>query len=124
MSVYDWNVIVPAEVTDGYLRQVALGKSIAVARIEVNRGAVTQPHKHANEEAVMVLKGAWRFTLPTGDVVVGPNQMLLIPPDTEHSSEALEDTVALDICAPARFDWTSGEDRTLHCDPDQFLWAV
>ena len=41
-----------------------------------------------------------------------------------HSSEALEDTVALDICAPRRSDWLTGADQSLHADPDQFLWAV
>ncbi len=52
------------------------------------------------------------------------NQTLLIPPGIEHSSEAIEDTVALDICAPARMDWLTGDDQLLHQDPEQFLWAV
>jgi mannose-6-phosphate isomerase-like protein (cupin superfamily) len=73
---------------------------------------------------VLVLKGCWRFNLPDGEVRVGPQQMLCIPPGVEHSSEALEDTVALDICAPTRDDWVTGKDHNLHDDPDQFLWAV
>jgi quercetin dioxygenase-like cupin family protein len=124
MSFYDWNSIEPVEITGAYFRQLAVGESIAVARVEVHRGSVTAPHAHANEEAVVVLQGAWRFSLPSGDVVVGPNQMLLIPPGVEHSSEALEDTVALDICTPTRNDWTTGEDHFFHHDPEQSLWAV
>ena len=73
---------------------------------------------------MIVLKGAWRFYLPTGEVTLRANQMLAIPPGTEHSSEVLEDTVAIDICTPTRVDWSSGEDRFLHHDPDQLLWAV
>ena len=73
---------------------------------------------------ILVLKGSWRFHLPSGDVTLGVNQMLWIPPGVEHSSEALEDTVALDICAPTRPDWLNGADRSLHYDPDQSLWAV
>ncbi len=124
MCFYDWNNIEPAEITANYLRQVAAGKNVTVARVEVKEGAVTQAHSHRNEEIVMVLKGAWRFHLPDGERIVGPNQILLIPPGVEHSSEVLEDTVALDICAPARADWVTGEDQLLHDDPDQFLWAV
>lgn len=124
MCVYDWNTIKPAEITAIYLRKVAVGENFTVARIEVKKGSVTHPHTHSNEEAVVVLKGAWRFNLAGREVTVGPNQMLMIPPDVEHSSEALEDTVALDICAPTRGDWLSGEDHVLHHDPDQFLWAV
>jgi mannose-6-phosphate isomerase-like protein (cupin superfamily) len=70
------------------------------------------------------LKGAWLFRLPSGEVTIAPNQMLVIPPGIEHSSEALEDTIALDICAPGRGDWMTGDDHFLHDDPDQSLWAV
>jgi quercetin dioxygenase-like cupin family protein len=124
VCLYDWNSIEPEELTSAYFRKVATGENLTVARVEVNRGAITQPHRHANEEVIVVLEGTWCFRLPNGEVKVGSNQMLVIPPGVEHSSEALEDTVALDICAGARSDWTSGEDQALHQDPDQFLWAV
>ena len=70
------------------------------------------------------LKGAWRFCLPSGEVTLTENQVLCIPPGVEHSSEVVEDVVALDICAPTRLDWLTGADRPLHTDPNQFLWAV
>jgi quercetin dioxygenase-like cupin family protein len=124
MCVYDLNKMEAEELTPAYLRKIATGENVTVAQVEVNRGAITQTHKHSNEEVVVVLKGAWRFRLPTGEITLGANQMLVIPPGVEHSSEALEDTIALDICAPARSDWVSGEDQMLHHDPDQNLWAV
>src|SRR5262245_39366010 len=124
MGIYDWDRMKPEEISDHYLRKIAAGESIIVARIEVKEGAVTLQHSHDNEEMILVLKGAWRFQMPDGDVTLGANQMLVIPAAVEHSSEALEDTVALDICAPTRPDWLSGEDQSLHTDQDQFLWAV
>jgi quercetin dioxygenase-like cupin family protein len=124
MCFYDWNNMEPSEVNAAYLRKVAVGANVTVARVEVNQGSITQAHQHENEEVIVVLKGAWRFRLPSGEVTIAANQMLLIPPGVEHSSEALEDTVALDICAPARSDWMTGEDQFLHHDPDQSLWAV
>src|SRR6266498_3856572 len=99
-------------------------ETVTVAQVEVNRGAITQPHRHANEEVIVVLNGMWSFRLPNGEVRVGSNQMLVIPPGVEHSSEVLEDTLALDICAGERSDWRNGADQPLHHDPDQFLWAV
>jgi len=122
MCFYDLDRMEPEEITPAYLRKVAMGENITVARVEVNRGAITQPHRHANEEVIVVLKGTWCFRLPQGEVMVGSNQMLVIPPGVEHSSEALEDTLALDICVGARSDWVRGEDQPLH--NDQFLWAV
>jgi len=124
MGFYDWNNMEPEEISDLYQRKVALGENITVARVKVKKWAVTQPHQHKNEEVIIVLKGAWRFHLPGGDVTLGPNQMLAIPPGVEHSSEALEDTEAIDICTATRVDWITGEDRILHHHPDEFLWAV
>jgi len=112
------------EITELYLRKVAIGENITVARVEVKEGAITHSHRHENEEMILVLTGTWRFYLPSGEVTLEANQMLSIPPGVEHSSEALEDTVALDICAPTRRDWLTGSDRRLHHDPDQELWAV
>ena len=124
MGLYDWDRMNEDEITDLYKRKLAIGESIAIARVEVKQGAITYSHSHANEEMILVLKGSWRFHLPNGDVTLEPNQLLRIAPGMEHSSEALEDTVALDICAPARSDWLTGADRPLHYDPDQSLWAV
>ena len=64
------------------------------------------------------------FHLPGGDVTLTENQMLCIPPGTEHSSETLGDVIALDICSPTRCDWLTGADRSLHYDQNQYLWAV
>lgn len=124
MGFYDWNSIKPDEITASYLRKIAVGENVTIARIEVQGGSTTQPHNHENEEIIIVLKGTWRFNLPSGEVIIRPNQMLLIPPGVEHSSLALEDTVALDICSPKRCDWMSGEDQVLHDDPEQYLWGV
>jgi quercetin dioxygenase-like cupin family protein len=124
MGFYDWDKMNPENISELYTRKVALGENIVVARVEVMQWAVTQPHTHESEEVIIVLKGAWRFHLPTGDVILRANQMLSIPPGVEHSSDVLEDTVALDICTPRRLDWITGEDRLLHYDPDEFLWAV
>ncbi|HEX8136995.1 MAG TPA: cupin domain-containing protein [Pyrinomonadaceae bacterium] len=124
MGFYDWDRMKAEEISGLYLRKIAIGENITVARVEVRGGAITHAHRHENEEMILVLKGVWRFYLPGGEVTLSANQMLSIPPGVEHSSEALEDTVALDICAPVRRDWVTGSDRPLHTDPDQSLWAV
>src|SRR5262249_14038854 len=124
MNVYDWNKMTHEEISEAYTRKVALGENLRVALVTVKQSAVTQPHSHENEEVVIVLKGSWKFSLPDGEVVLNANQMLHIAPGVTHSSEALEDTTALDICSPTRVDWITGEDRFLHQNPDDFLWAV
>jgi quercetin dioxygenase-like cupin family protein len=124
MGFYDWDKMKTEEITELYRRKVILGENVMVARVEAEQYAVTQSHRHESEELIIVLKGAWRFFLPTGEVVVRANQSLTIPGGVEHSSEVVEDVVALDICTPVRMDWITGEDRFLHRDPDEFLWAM
>jgi mannose-6-phosphate isomerase-like protein (cupin superfamily) len=124
MQVYDWNVMQPEAVTELYRRTVAQGEKMSVARLEVTKGSSTRSHCHENEEVIILLKGCWRFHFVTGDVMLRPNQMLTITPGVEHSSEVLEDVVAIDVCSPTREDWLTGADHTLHNDPDQCLWGV
>ena len=124
MNHYDLNQIETDQVNPAYVRKVVRGESLTIARVEVMQGEVTLSHSHDNEEMIYVLKGRWLFHLPDGDVVLTDNQMVCIPANTEHSSEVLEDTVALDICSKGRPDWLSGQDKILHINPEQSLWAV
>ena len=124
MKVYDLNQVENEAVNASYFRKAVYGDSVSVAKLEVMKGEVTQPHSHDTEEVIFVLKGSWLFHLPDGDATLSDNQMLCIPAGVEHSSEVLEDTVAIDICSKHRPDWLSGQDRILHTNPEQFLWAV
>ncbi|MBV9608919.1 MAG: cupin domain-containing protein, partial [Acidobacteria bacterium] len=112
------------QLADGYRRKMVQGENLSVARLEAARGSTTRRHKHRHEEMIILLKGSWLFRMPTGEVTLQPNQMLTIPAGTEHSSEVLEDVVAIDVCSPAREDWVYGEDRGLRYDPEQSLWGV
>ncbi len=124
MKFYDLNQLEPDEVNPSYHRKAIYGDTLALGRLEVQQGAVTLPHSHDTEEMIYVLSGRWLFHLPDGDVILGPHQMLCIPPGVEHSSEVIEDTVAIDVCSTIRNDWRTGQDKPLHENPEQFLWAV
>lgn len=124
MAVYDLNKMRPDYLTREYRRKIATGDSLTLARLEAKQGSITRSHHHDHEEVILLLKGSWRFQLPTGPVTLFPNQVLTIPRGVEHSSEVLEDVVAIDVCAPKRKDWINGEDRALHSEPDESLWAV
>lgn len=124
MRFYDLDKIENEEVNTSYLRKAVYGDSLTVAKVEVKQGETTEPHSHDTEEVIFVLKGSWLFHLPDGDVTLGENQMLCIPADAVHSSEVLEDTIALDICSKQRSDWATGQDKVLHHNTEQLLWGV
>ena len=124
MAIYDLNKMRPDYLTSDYRRKVATAESMTFAQLEAKQGSVTKPHRHDHEEVIFLLKGSWRFQLPTGSVTLFPNQVLTIPRGVEHSSEVLEDVIAIDVCTAQRKDWISGEDRGLHSGADEWLWAV
>ena len=62
--------------------------------------------------------------MPSGELTLEANQMLSIPARVEHSSEVLEDTLALNICTPTKLARRNDEQQTFEHDPDQSLWAV
>ncbi len=124
MNFYDLKNVENDAVSSSYFRRAVYGESLAVARVEVQKGEITRPHSHDTEEVIYVLSGEWAFHLPDGDFTLRDNQMLCIPAGVVHSSEVLEDTVAVDICSKNRPDWRTGQDKPLHNNPEQFLWAV
>ena len=96
MAVYDMNKMRPDYLTREYRRKVATGESLTLARLEAKQGSVTRPHCHDQEEVIFLLKGSWRFQLPTGAVTLLPNQVLTIPRGVEHRH--------MPKCAPEELD--------------------
>lgn len=94
-------------------RQFVAGERSMLARLTLRAGCVVPSHSHENEQITYVLEGALKFILQDTEVVVRAGEVLVIPSDTPHSAEALEDTVDLDIFCPPRADWINGTDTYL-----------
>jgi quercetin dioxygenase-like cupin family protein len=97
---------IPLEVLGpGVARQVVHGTQGTFARWQLKSGASVPLHHHVNEQMTWIISGraevfsgGERYDLQAGDVMV-------LPPNVEHAFTILEDTVAVDIFAPARQDW-------------------
>jgi quercetin dioxygenase-like cupin family protein len=113
MDVYDWRSFPREQMNPAFARQVIHGEHITVARVYLNKGCQVPEHRHPNEQMSMCVEGRLRFVLAGEEVVLGPGQNLLIPPDVPHSAEALEDAIAIDVFSPAREDWKRGDDAYL-----------
>lgn len=113
MNLYDWNSIHEEQVTDKLSRKLISGRNVMLAQVFLKKGCVVASHKHESEQLTYILKGLMELTLPDGKVRLAEGQVLLIPPNLEHSAIALEDTVDLDIFSPIRIDWLTGQDHYL-----------
>jgi quercetin dioxygenase-like cupin family protein len=113
----NWSDVPPEQLNPLLQRQFVHGEQAMVAQIRLMKGCVVPTHAHHNEQLSIIITGSLRFTFdPEGvaeEIVVGPGQVLVIPSNLPHKAEAVEDTLNLDIFAPPRHDWITGEDAYL-----------
>lgn len=113
MNLHEWNRIEAEAMNPKFTRRVVHTSRMTIARLELRAGGHVPEHSHENEQVSMVETGLLRFHIEGREVLVGPGQTLEIPPDVPHSVDVLEDSVVLDLFAPRREDWISGDDAYL-----------
>lgn len=110
----DWAKVPREELNPKLIRQAIHTAQMTVARLELKAGGTVPSHSHHNAQFTMVETGALKFVLAGGaEVIVGPGQVLDIPPHAPHGVEVLEDCVVIDLFTPRREDWISGDDAYL-----------
>jgi len=113
MKYLSWDAV-ELEILNPLLhRQLIVGQEIMLARILLKKGCVVPWHSHANEQVSSIFEGALKFWIAGKEIVVGPGEVLTIPPNMPHKAEALEDTVAIDVFNPPRADWINKTDAYL-----------
>ena len=123
MKFYDWETEEKRNTTDGYSRGVAVGEKLMMAHVKLEEGAITSAHRHAHEEIIYVVFGKWQINIGEEKFVVEANQSLVVPPNVEHSSEALAETLAV-VATNYRPEWSENTDFWLHYNSEKHLWAV
>jgi quercetin dioxygenase-like cupin family protein len=81
------------------------GDKTSIHEIKIAKDAVVPEHTHPHEQTGYLVSGRLRFTMPGIDKVLAPGDSWLVPGDLPHEVTALEDSVALDIFAPARTEY-------------------
>jgi quercetin dioxygenase-like cupin family protein len=70
---------------------VVTGERIEVAYMFYPAGGGGKPHSHPNEQIQVTLKGKSRSRIGGEENVRVPGDVVLMPPNTEHSGQTLED---------------------------------
>ena len=95
-----WEDIEPRNVRDGiHIRSVA-GDTVSFTRIELEAGAKTPDHNHADEQFIYLETGLASGYAGTIEYILEPGDIIVIPAWTPHGFEALEDTVWFEIHGP------------------------
>ncbi len=74
-------------------------KNLEVWGQVIEAGAATPVHRHACEEAIVILEGSGTLTIEGKDTAFGPNSTLIIPADVIHQIANTGDTKMVVIAA-------------------------
>jgi quercetin dioxygenase-like cupin family protein len=113
MQVHRWDSIDREVLSPRIARQVVHSARMTTARIYISKGGVVPRHSHDNEQISHILEGRLRFEFDGATIEAGPGEIVEIPPNEPHAVTALEDSLAMDVFAPVRQDWLSGDDAYL-----------
>jgi quercetin dioxygenase-like cupin family protein len=81
-------------------------------RWEFIKGAVAARHSHPHEQFVVMVQGKLRLIVGDAEMIMGPDDIVVVPPNTPHEAVALEDTVVIDIFSPPREDFLTDKPPT------------
>ena len=111
ISLHRWDEIALEKVTEMISRKIVSGEREMLAQIYLKRGALVPMHAHDSEQMTYILQGALRFLIDGEEIIVREGEVLHIPSRLPHQSEALEDTLELDVFSPMRAEWLDAADE-------------
>lgn len=94
------------QLLDGiHLSTLVHGDKTLMGQFRIAKGALIPTHSHPHEQTGIMISGKLRFTVDgeINDVEAGDSWCL--PGGAEHSAEALEDTVVVEVFSPVREDY-------------------
>jgi quercetin dioxygenase-like cupin family protein len=94
-------------------RRYVYGKNAMLVFFDLKKGAIIPEHHHESEQITYIIKGKVRVFSGEKEFLVAKGEVLLIPSNTPHRFEALEDTFDIDVFSPLRKDWLEGTDNYL-----------
>ncbi|MCP3904521.1 MAG: cupin domain-containing protein [Planctomycetes bacterium] len=105
-AVHRWEDLAADQPMERLSRRRLVGVHAMLSEIRLRAGCHVPTHAHANEQFACVISGRMRFGLGAEgsperrEVTLGAGEVLHLPPHVEHSADALEDSVVLDVFSP------------------------
>jgi quercetin dioxygenase-like cupin family protein len=96
----------PRQLLDGVtITTLVYGEKTLMGRFSLTKGAVIPKHSHPHEQTGIMISGKLRFIVDGEITDVEPGDSWCLPGGTEHSAEALEDSVVVEVFSPVRDDY-------------------
>ncbi|CAB5141200.1 Cupin 2, conserved barrel domain protein [Olavius algarvensis associated proteobacterium Delta 3] len=85
-----------------HLKTLVHGELTLMDQFKLQKGAVVPAHGHVHEQIGMLISGKLRFRVGDETFDAEAGDSWCIPGEVEHSAEALEDSVAVEVFSPVR----------------------
>ena len=94
------------QVLDGVdLTTLVHGDKTLMAQFSIAKGSAIPVHSHPHEQTGFLISGKVRFDVAGEVTDVEPGDSWCIAGDVEHSADAIEDSVVIEIFSPVREDY-------------------
>lgn len=81
------------------------GDKTLMGQFKISKGAAIPAHSHPHEQTGFMVSGKLRFNVAGEITDVEPGDSWCLPGNIEHSAEAVEDSVVIEIFSPVREDY-------------------
>ena len=81
------------------------GEKTLMGQIKITRGSEVPAHSHPHEQTGILISGRLRFNVDGEIFDAEPGDSWCLPGDVEHSADALEDAVIIEVFSPVREDY-------------------
>lgn len=87
------------------LSTLVYGEKTLMGQFKIAKGSEIPMHSHPHEQTGIMISGKLRFNVDGEIFEAETGDSWCLPGDVEHSAEALEDSVIVEIFAPVREDY-------------------
>lgn len=91
---------------------------IMMVKVKFEKGAVGSPHHHFHTQTTYCAKGKFEFQIDGEKKIVKEGDGVYIEPNLVHSAICLEEGMLIDVFAPVREDFLSGDTVSYFGDKD------
>jgi quercetin dioxygenase-like cupin family protein len=87
------------------LKALVHGERTLLTEFRIAKGASIPTHRHPNEQTGYLVSGRLRFVVDGEVINAGPGDSWNLAANVDHSADALEDTVVVEVFSPVREDY-------------------
>ena len=81
------------------------GEKTLMGQFKIAKGSAIPPHSHPHEQTGFLVAGKLRFNVEGEVMDTEPGDSWCLAGGVEHSAEALEDSVIIEVFSPVREDY-------------------